>query len=58
MTHSTKRWYNADLKVDLYPEGSSDPVVTIEVVAPGGVLLIMGEPVPQGRTLIVKRAHI
>src|SRR5271168_3402027 len=58
MTDSIKRWYNTDIHFDLNTQGSSDPVVTIEISAPGGVLALMGEPVEQGRSLIVRQAHV
>jgi hypothetical protein len=52
------RWPPSAVAFDMVMEDSSDPVVTIRFIVPGGALLIMGEPEEVGRVLIVKGTHI
>ena len=53
-----KTWTRADISFVLVDEITEHPVVTIEVVTPDGLILIMGEPREDGRTLVVERAHV
>lgn len=50
-------WSGGDITFEIDDTGTSDPVVTIEVVTPDGKLIVMGEPREEGRILIVERVH-
>ena len=51
-------WSTNDISFEFDDTGTSDPVVTVEVTTPDGVLVIMGEPKQERRTLIVEGVHI
>jgi hypothetical protein len=52
------RWRKSDVSFRLVDAESSGVVVTIEVVVPGGSLLVMGEPRDEDRALVVSGVHM
>lgn len=51
-------WRSEDIEFHLLDDLTSDPVVTVEIGTPGGVLLAMAEPEQNGRTLVLHRFHL
>ncbi len=52
------RWNAEDVLIVLVDEVSEGKIVTLEVIAPGASLLIMGEIMEDSRRLVVTGAHI
>ncbi len=44
--------------VDLDPEGTDDPIATLRVQTPQGVIFVMAEVSGSGRTLTLMNAHL
>ena len=51
-------WSFADVAFDLQNEGTDDPVVTVQVTTPSGVLYVMAELVLSERTMVLRGAHM
>jgi hypothetical protein len=51
-------WDPAQIAFDLVEDMTADPVVTVNVSTPAGVLKVMAEPERVGRTLVLHGLHM
>ena len=51
-------WRHSDISIEMVDEDSSDPIVTLEITTPVGVITVMAEFRLMGRIVGVKGAHI
>ena len=51
-------WAVADISFEIVDDMTYDPVVTLSVETPAGVLKFMAEPIQQGNTLILQGTHV
>ena len=51
-------WAPGDLDFEVLDDGTDDPIVTVRIGTPDGVLLIMAEVAQEGRTLRLLDLHI
>ena len=51
-------WEREEVEFRLLDDLTSDPIVTVEIVTPVGILLAMAEPREQGRTLVLGGFHM
>jgi hypothetical protein len=51
-------WTSAQIAFDLVEELTADPVVTVNVATPAGVMKLMGELERIGRTLVLHGRHM
>jgi hypothetical protein len=58
MDHLIAMWDPAQVTFDLVDDMTTDPVVTVTVSMPAGVLKLMAEPERVGRTLILHGLHM
>lgn len=58
MDHQYLMWVPDDLSFEIIDDMSEDPVVTIIVTTPDGIMKFMAEPEQVGTTLIMHATHI
>jgi len=58
MAQYNNRWTVEDLWFEIINDMTDDPVVTLSVTTPVGVLMFVAEPVVSGTTLILRRTHV
>jgi hypothetical protein len=51
-------WSGADISFEIVDDMTDDPVVTVRVTTPVGVLMFAAEPVVMGRTLLLRGTHV
>jgi hypothetical protein len=51
-------WSVEDISFEIVNDMTDDPVVTLSVTTPIGVLTFAAEPVAAGNTLILQRTHV
>lgn len=51
-------WSTDDVSFEIVDDMTSDPVVTVTVLTPGGALRFMAEPEVRDRTLVLHGTHV
>jgi hypothetical protein len=58
MAHPIALWKVEDVSFDIVYGETDDPVVTVRVFTPAGMLRFMAEPFMQGATMLLKGLHV